>query len=60
MEVSSEPGFWEFQPNCVTGKLCAPCRNVGGLVAGQSRAWERQRLQDQKGGDERLRSPTCL
>ena len=29
MDVSSESGFWEFNKKRVTGRPCAPCRNLG-------------------------------
>ena len=29
LEISSAPGFWEFNKKRVTGRLCAPCRNLG-------------------------------
>ena len=30
MEVSSEPGFWEFNKKRVPGRPCTSCRDVGG------------------------------
>ena len=50
--VSSKPGFWEFNKKRVTGRLCAPCRNLGGTEPGEGR----QRVKDQKGGGRIQRS----